>query len=128
MATKTKVATKKSGKSSRPVRAKTSVLEIQIMPDGSVPDAYLDPYGRKHPSKVYWSAVDPTQSYQIVLDSPPLPFKNGDGPFPTDSNGDTDILTTDKHDSNGDYGYSVMILTARSKWRRLSAADIIIDA
>jgi hypothetical protein len=124
MATKKKAAMKKAAKT----RAPRPVLEIFILPDGSVfPDpVFVDPNGVKHPPKVFWQAVNVMKEYEIVLITPPCPFDQN-GPFPTDEDGRTPTLTVSKKCS-GSYGYKVFVSTARGKLRRLTAGGIIVDA
>ena len=125
MATKKKAATKKATKK----KAVKPVLEIKIKADGTVPlKSYVDGNGKKHPPKVYWQAVDVTKKYQIVLSSPPCPFKSGNGPFPTGANGATNTLTADKRCANGEYRYTVEVLNTRREWSALSGGGIIVDA
>jgi len=125
MATKKKAATKKATKK----KAVKPVLEIKIKPDGSVPvDSFVDGNGKKHPPKVYWKATDPAKHYRIVLTTPPAPFKNGSGPFPTGANGETETLTVNKRYANGRYDYTVELLAVRGKWSPYSGGGIIVDA
>jgi hypothetical protein len=125
MATKKKAATKKATTK----KAVKPVLEIKIQSNGNVPlTSYVDGNGKKHPPKVYWKAIDGTKSYQIVLNTPPAPFKNGNGPFPTGANGETDRLTVNKEYANGRYDYTVKVLKARGKSGDDSGGGIIVDA
>ena len=98
MATKKKAAKKAT---------KMKAFQIFIQLDGTPYPANppLDGNAKKHSSKVFWQALDNTQSYQIVLVSPPAPFKNGLGLFPTDNYGTTQTLMVDKKYPNGLYRY-----------------------
>jgi hypothetical protein len=126
MATKKKTATKKATTK----KAVRSVLEIEIKRDGSVfPDpARVDADGLKHPSQVRWKADDRTKKYQIVLGTPPAPFNNGNGPFPTHPNGATATLTVDKKYKGTNEAYTVEELKARGKLHTHSGGGIIVDA
>lgn len=127
MATKKKAPTKKATR----MEGVPAYLEIFILPDGSLyPPGpwFVDGNGVKHPSRVFWQAVDVTKEYEIVLSNPPCPFKNGNSPFPTDAYGETITLTVDKNCPNGSYYYKVYVLTARGKLRPFSGGGIIVDA
>jgi hypothetical protein len=126
MATKKKTASKKATTK----KAVKPVLEIKIQPDGSTdPDSVrVDADGLKDPSQVRWKAEDPTKKYQIVLGTPPAPFKNGNGPFPTGADGKTITLTVDKKYKGTHEGYTVEVLAARGKFHTHSGGGIIVDA
>jgi len=125
METKRKTATKKAATK----KAVKSVLEILILADGSTdPEtARVDADGLKDPSQVYWKAKDPTKKYQIVLDTPPAPFKSS-GPFPTGADGKTMTLTVAKRYKGTHEGYTVQALTASGKLHTHSGGGIIVDA
>jgi hypothetical protein len=101
---------------------------------------YLDPGGNKHHRSVFWQALDLGTQYQIVLGNPPLPFANGNGPFPTDATtGRTIPLTIDSSLKPGNtvYSYTVQPLSAQSrrgkrgkrrKGLSLGGGGIIIDS
>jgi hypothetical protein len=127
MATKKKAARRKSTKRAGP-NPNTCALEIQIMSNGNVVQfAYLDGNGKKHPSMVYWQAMDLTKTYQIVL-TPPSPFTDPTIlAFSTSQNGATDIFTVDKK-AKGSYGYTVIPPAARGNLRKMSAGGIISDS
>jgi hypothetical protein len=121
-----KVATKK------PVKPITMqpVQTVYILSNGdALPSpVYLDPNGVKHPPKIYFQAMDLTTSYQIVLDVPPMPFKNPPDPIVTNGFGQTPTLKVDPKYANGRYGYEIVESPARGKIRILSAGGIIVDA
>jgi hypothetical protein len=124
MATKKKAVKKKATKK----RLVKPVLEIKIELDCSVPlKSYVDGNGKKHPSKVYWQATDLTKKYEIVLATPPCPFENGNGPFPTGANGATKTLTVDKTCTNPEYKYTVEPCRRKGK-NPFSGGGIIVDA
>jgi hypothetical protein len=81
----------------------------------------------KHPPKIYFQAIDLSSSYQIVLDSPPLPFKNPPNPIVTNVFGQTPTLKVDSN-ANGSYRYEIHEVTASGKIRIFSAGGIIVDA
>jgi hypothetical protein len=127
MATKKKTTTKKATTK----KAVKPVLEISIQAFDGSPDpdpVRVDADGLKDPSQVYWKAEDPTKKYQIVLGTPPAPFKNGNGPFPTGANGKTITLTVDKKYKGTHEAYTVQALTARGKLHTHSGGGIIVDA
>jgi hypothetical protein len=121
------MATKK--KAAKKAIPKMIPAAIFIQLDGSPFPLYtsLDGNEKKHPSKVFWQAVNLAQSYQIVLDQPPAPFKNGSGPFPTNQFGTTQTLKVDKNYADGEYGYTIKVLI-RSRWQKLSGGGIIIES
>jgi len=127
MATKKKTAKKKA----KTKKAAKSVLEISIRAADSSPHpdpADVDADGVKHPSQVRWKADDPTKKYQIVLSTPPAPFNNGNGPFPTHPNGATATLTVDKKYKGTHEAYTIQELKARGKFHTHSGGGIIVDA
>jgi hypothetical protein len=129
MATKTKTVVEKAAKK----RAKDACPQGVVITGAGVsePITYLDPAGNKHHAKVFWQALDLNKQYQIALDTPPLPFTNGDGPFATDPNtgGRTTTLTVDTHLQPGStvYTYTVQELV-RGRWSRHGGGGIIIDS
>lgn len=121
------MATKKKAAKKANPRLMPAAILIQLNASPYPPDTVLDGNEKKHPSKVFWQAINIAQTYQIVLDHPPAPFQNGPGPFPTNQYGRTQMLKVDKNYADGPYRYSINVLM-RSKWKKLSGGGIIIES
>ena|SRR5579862_3770999 len=124
MATKKKAPTKKPSKKNA---ADTCPEEVVILINGdpNQQDVYLDAKGNKHHPSVFWQAFNTAAQYQITPDTP-TPFREGNGPFPTDPmTGRTDTLTAIA--KNGTYGYSIQVLTSKGRNKQVSTGGIIID-